>query len=308
MIPTRNDVEAAAHRIGAYVRVTPYLDRVSLPGISHPVDLKLELLQHTNSFKPRGAFNRVLTEHVPAAGLIAASGGNHGAAIAYVARALGHRAEVFVPATSPPMKADRIRGYGATVVSGGDRYDDAQAAADIRQVETGALMVHPYDHAATVAGAGTCGREVEQQSHGIDTVLVATGGGGLTAGTATWFAGRSRVVSVEPETSQSLAAALRAGERVTVEVEGVAIDSLGTSRVGEVPFACAQAYGVEPVTVTDEAIVRAQRLLWTELRLVVEPGGAAALAALLDGAYRPEPTERVCVVVCGANCDPNTVV
>ena len=308
MIPTRNDVEAAARRIGAYVRVTPYLHRVSLPGISHPVDLKLELLQHTNSFKPRGAFNRVLTEHVPGAGLIAASGGNHGAAIAYVARALGHRAEVFVPATSPPMKADRIRGYGATVVLGGDRYDDAQATADIRQMETGALMVHPYDHAATVAGAGTCGREVEQQSNGIDTVLVATGGGGLTAGTATWFAGRSRVVSVEPETSQSLAAALRAGERVTVEVEGVAIDSLGTRRVGEVPFACAQAYGVDPVIVTDQAIVRAQKLLWSELRLVVEPGGAAALAALLDGAYRPEPTERVCVVVCGANCDPNTVV
>ena len=307
-LPNRADVEAAASRIAPYLRVTPYLAAVSLPGLVRPVDLKLELLQHTGSFKPRGAFNRVLTESVGTAGVIAASGGNHGAAIAYVARALGYRAEVFVPETSPPLKADRIRGYGATVVLVGARYDDAQAAANERQRETGALMVHPYDHGATVAGAGTCGREIDQQSGGIDTVLVATGGGGLTAGTATWFEGRSKVVSVEPETSQCLAAALRAGARVEVPVEGLAIDSLGARRVGAVPFACAQAYGVEAVTVPDDAIRAAQRLIWAELRLVAEPGGAAALAALLSGVYRPESGERVCVVVCGANCDPTTVL
>lgn len=306
---TPADVIAAANRIAPFVRRTPTIrvDPTEMPELPVAVDLKLELFQHTGSFKARGAFNRVLTESVPSAGLITASGGNHGAALAWVARALGHRSQIFVPETSPSMKADRIRSYGADVVLGGARYDDAQAAANERQLVSGALMVHPYDHAATAAGAGTCAYEMEQQLDGIDTVLVATGGGGLMAGTATWFGRRVRVVSVEPETSQCLATALRAGHRVTVPVEGMAIDSLGAKMVGEVPFACAVANGVVGITVPDSAIVAAQQALWRSLRLIVEPGGAAALAALLCGAYGPGVGERIAVIVCGANCDPTSV-
>lgn len=309
-----DDVAAAAARIGTYVRRTPVLTVTpdDLPGLPCEVVLKLELLQHAGSFKPRGAFHRVLTERaagtVPAAGVIAASGGNHGAALALVAQRLGLPAEIFVPASSPPLKADRIRSYGATVVIGGELYDDAQAAADERAAVTGALAVHPYDHPATVAGAGTCARELEEQAGPFDTVLTSTGGGGLTAGTAAWFAGRARVVSVEPASSRCLAAALEAGEVVTVPVAGLAADSLGARRVGAVNFAVARATGVLGVTVRDEAIREAQRALWRALRLVAEPGGAAALAALLSGAYRPAPGERVAVVVCGANCDPTTVL
>jgi threonine dehydratase len=304
------DVEAAARRIARHVRSTPVLELRAgeLPGLAHDVVLKLELLQHTGSFKARGAFHRVLTEHVPAAGVTAASGGNHGAALAYAASTLGHRAEIFVPETSPPMKAARIAALGAHVVLGGARYDDAQAACDAHAAVTGALVVHPFDHPATVAGAGTCARELEAQVGQVDTVLTSTGGGGLTAGTASWFAGRARVVSVEPATSRSMAAALEAGRPVEVEVEGLAIDSLGTRMAGGVTFACCAAYGVVPVTVSDTAIRDAQRVLWRALRLVVEPGGAAALAGLLSGAYQPAPDERVAVVVCGANCDPATVV
>lgn len=309
-----DDVTAAHERIGAHVRRTPVLTLTpaDLPGLPCDVVLKLELLQHAGSFKPRGAFNRVLVEraagHVPDAGVIAASGGNHGAALALVAQRLGLRAEIFVPASSPPLKAERIRSYGATVVIGGELYDDAQAAADERAAATGALMVHPYDHPATVAGAGTCARELEEQAGPFDTVLTSTGGGGLTAGTAAWFAGRAQVVSVEPESSRCLAAALDAGEVVTVPVSGVAADSLGARRVGAVNLAVARATGVRGVTVSNEAIRTAQRALWASLRLVAEPGGAAALAALLSGAYRPSAGERVAVVVCGANCDPTTVV
>ena len=304
------DVEAAAVRIASHVRVTPtvVLRRDEIAGLPCDVVLKLELLQHTGSFKARGAFNRLLTTSVPEAGLVAASGGNHGAAIAYAAAALGYHVEVYVPESSPPMKAARIRSLGADVVLGGAIFDDAYAAAVARVEQTGALMIHPYVHTDTVAGAGTCARELEQQAGPFDTVLVSTGGGGLTGGTASWFAGRARVVSVEPETSCCLHGALAAGRPVPVRVEGLAIDSLGARQVGDVPFACAVAYGVRAVTVTDDAIRAAQRVLWDRLRLVAEPGGAAALAALLSGAYVPGDGERVAVVVCGANCDPSTVV
>jgi threonine dehydratase len=306
---TPADVDAAAQRIARHVRATPVLELRAgeIPGLTHDLVLKLELLQHTGSFKARGAFHRVLTEQVPAAGVTAASGGNHGAALAYAAATLGHRAEIFVPETSPPMKAARIASLGAHVVLGGARYDDAQAACDAHAARTGALVVHPFDHPATVAGAGTCARELESQVGAVDTVLTSTGGGGLTAGTASWFAGRARVVSVEPATSRSMAAALDAGRPVPVEVEGVAIDSLGTRQAGAVTFACCQAYGVVPVTIPDAAIRQAQRALWQGLRLVVEPGGAAALGAILSGAYVPAADERVAVVVCGANCEPDTV-
>ena len=308
-----DDVAAAAERIAPYVRRTPVIELTTddVPGLPVPVVLKLELLQHAGSFKPRGAFNRVVSERaagaVPAAGVIAASGGNHGAALALVAQRLGIRAEIFVPSSSPPMKAERIRSYGATVVVGGELYDDAQQAAEERAAVTGALQVHPFDHVATVAGAGTCAAELASQVDGLDTVLTSTGGGGLTAGTAAWFGRRVRVVSVEPDTSRCLAAALASGEPVAVPVGGIAADSLGARRVGAVNFACAVANGVVAVTVSDDAIRSAQRTLWQTARLVVEPGGAAALAAVLSGAYVPSVGERVAVVVCGANCDPTTV-
>ena len=312
---TPDDVAAARARIAPYVRHTPLLTvgADDLPGLRWPVVLKLELLQHSGSYKPRGAFNRVLTErsagNVPAAGVIAASGGNHGAALALVAQRLGVPAEIYVPSTSPALKAERIRSYGATVVLGGEVFDDAYEAAVRRAAETGALQVHPFDHVATVAGAGTCAAELDDDLGGaVDTVLTSTGGGGLTAGAAAWFADRARVVSVEPDTSRCLAAALEAGEPVTVSVSGLAADSLGARRVGSVNFACAVANGVQAVTVSDGAIRDAQRALWRALRLVVEPGGAAALAAVLSGVYRPAAGERVAVVVCGANCDPADVL
>jgi len=299
---TPDDIERAAERIGARIRRTPVLEHGG-------VLLKLELLQHAGSFKPRGAFNRVLVEReIPTAGLIAASGGNHGAALAFVGMSLGLPVEIFLPVTSPAVKRANIERFGARVTAVDGYYDDAQAAAAIRQAESGALMVHPFDHPATVAGQGTMARELEQQVGAIDTLLVANGGGGFIAGQAAWYQSRIKVVSVEPESSQCLRAALTRGEPVDVPVGGVAADSLGARRLGEVPWSIVREHVAEAVTVTDDAIRAAQRELWTDLRLVVEPGGATAWAALREGAYRPRPGERVVVVVCGSNCDPATVV
>lgn len=308
---TPDDIEIAAKRIEPYVRRTPVL-AVRGADLDLPIDvqLKLELLQHAGSFKPRGAFNRVLVarDEVPAAGLVAASGGNHGAAVAFVARQLGMRAEVFVPSTSPQMKRDRIAQLGAVVHVVEGIYDDAQAAATAHQTTTGALAVHPYDHPDVVAGQGTMSRELEQQVGEFDTLIVASGGGGFTAGQAAWFESRVRVISVEPETSQCLRAARQAGEPVTVDVAGVAADSLGARRLGEVAWSVVRHHVADAVVVSDDAIRAAQRQLWDRLRLIVEPGGAAALAAIHTGAYRPAADERVVVVVCGANCDPASVV
>ncbi|MCE9623571.1 MAG: threonine/serine dehydratase [Actinomycetia bacterium] len=310
---TPADIRAAAQRIAGRVRVTPIMQvaasEFDLP-FANTLTLKLELLQHVGSFKSRGAFNRVLAAGpLPEAGLIAASGGNHGAAVAFVARALGIRAEVFVPSSSPAMKRDRIASLGATVNVVDGLYDDAQAAAIQRQAETGALAVHPFEHPDVVAGQGTMSLELEAQMApaGFDTLLVATGGGGFTAGQAAWFEGRKRVVSVEPTTSQCLNAARIAGEPVDVTVAGVASDSLGARRLGSVAWSIVGPYVSHSVTVDDDAIRAAQRLLWDRLRLIVEPGGATAFAALHSGAYVPEPDERIVVVVCGANCDPATV-
>jgi threonine dehydratase len=302
----RDDVEVAAKRVAGRVRVTPVieLERGAL-GLASPVALKLELLQHTGSFKPRGAFNRVLADVVPAAGLVAASGGNHGLAVAYVARELAVPAEVFVPTSSSPVKVARLRLYGVRVTVVGDYYADAFAASQERAAVSGALTVHAYDQPETVAGQGTVGRELDRQLPGVDTVLVAVGGGGLVGGIAAWYAGRARVVSVEPETIPTLAAAVAAGHPVDVGVSGVAADSLGARRIGAIGFATACLAGVRPVLVPDEAILAARQRLWDDLRLAVEPGGATALAALTSGAYRPEPGERVAVVVCGGNTDPS---
>lgn len=295
------DIEEAAERIGTRIRRTPVLEHDG-------VILKLELLQHAGSFKPRGAFNRVLSEPtLPAAGLIAASGGNHGAALAFVGKSLGVPVEIFLPSTSPVLKRANIERFGARVTAVEGYYDDAQTAATERQRVTGALMVHPFDHPATVAGQGTMARELEQQVGPIDTLLVATGGGGFTAGQAAWYRSRVKVVSVEPENSQCLRAALLAGHPVEVPVSGAAADSLGARRLGEIPWSIVREHVAEALVVPDDAIRAAQRELWNELRLVVEPGGAAAWAALRSGAYRPRPDERIVVVVCGSNCDPTTV-
>jgi threonine dehydratase len=298
---TPDDVERAAARIDGYVRRTPVLEHDG-------VWLKLELLQHTGSFKPRGAFNRMLSEQLPAAGVIAASGGNHGAAVAYAASLLRVPAEVVMPSTSPTLKRKLIERYGARAVVVDGYYDDAQRVAEERRERSGALMLHPFDHPATVAGQGTMSRELEAQLGGLDTLVVATGGGGFTAGQAAWFAGRVRVVSVEPESSQCLRAALEAGAPVEVGVGGVAADSLGAKRIGNAPWEVVRRYVDDAVVVSDDEIRTTQRAIWDELRLISEPGGAAAMAAIRSGAYRPARGERVAVAVCGSNCDPATIV
>jgi threonine dehydratase len=298
---TPDDIERAAERIGGRVRRTPVVEH-------GPLTLKLELLQHAGSFKTRGAFNRVLSEPaLPPAGLITASGGNHGAALSYVGSQLGVVTEVFMPSTSPAIKRSNIERFGATVTVIDGYYDDAQQAANERQLQSGAVMIHPYDHPATVAGQGTMSREIDEQVGGFDTLVVATGGGGFTAGQAAWFRDRVRIVSVEPETSQCLRAAKLAGEPVEVSVSGVAADSLGARRIGAVPWSIVRHFVDEAVVVSDDDIRTAQRELWDAFRLIVEPGGAAALAALRSGAYTPSAGERLVVVVCGSNCDPATV-
>ena len=298
---TPDDIDQAAARIDGFVRCTPVIEHDGLW-------LKLELLQHAGSFKPRGAFNRLLSEDtIPAAGVITASGGNHGAAVAYAAARLGVGAEVMIPSTSPLVKRALIARYGAAVTVVDGYYDDAQAAAEERQAETGALMLHPFDHPATVAGQGTMARELEQQLGSIDTLVVASGGGGFTAGQAAWFGDRVRIVSVEPESSQCLRAALAADTPIDVAVAGIAADSLGAKRVGAVPWAVIRRHVDAAVVVSDDDIRAAQLAIWNELRLISEPGGAAAFAAIRAGSYRPAAGERVVVAVCGSNCDPVTV-
>jgi threonine dehydratase len=306
---SRTDIAVAAARIAGYVRHTPllYLAAEEL-GLGCPVTLKLELLQHAGSFKPRGAFNRMLSARLPPAGVIAASGGNHGAAVAYAARALGVGAEIFVPALTPALKVARIAGYGAHVVQTGATYADALAASRDRLAETGALEVHAYDHPDVLAGQGTVGREFEHDAPELTHVLVATGGGGLIGGIAAWYAGSARVVSVEPEGCPTLYDALRVGHPVEAPVGGLAADSLGARQVGGLMFPIAQAHVAAAVLVPDTAIAAAQRLIWDRLRLIAEPGGATALAALLCSAFTPPDGAHVGVLVCGANTDPAKVV
>jgi threonine dehydratase len=270
--------------------------------------LKLELLQHAGSFKPRGALNHMLSVNLSKAGVIAASGGNHGAAVAYAARALGVRAEIFVPTVTPAMKVARITSYGARAVQIGVTYAEALAASRERQAETGAQEVHAYDHPDVLAGQGTVGREFEHDAPELTHVLVATGGGGLIGGIAAWYAGSAQVISVEPEGCPALHDALRAGRPVEAPVGGLAADSLGARQVGGLMFPIAQALVAAAVLVPDSAIAAAQRLIWDRLRLVAEPGGATALAALLCGSFRPPEGARVGVLVCGANTDPAKVV
>jgi threonine dehydratase len=323
MTVSYEDVVSAAERIGGHVLRTPVLE------IAPGRFLKLEQLQHSGSFKVRGAFNRILSAgELPEDGVIAASGGNHGLAVAYAARALGIRAEIFVPEVTSPVKLAGLRALGAHVTQTGAIYSEAAEAAAKRAAETGALKVHAYDQPEVVAGQGTTGLELMAQTGGVDTVLAAVGGGGFAAGVAVGarlltgssgssglpghvgaggFAGRPKLVAVEPERIPTLHEALKAGGPVPVEVSGIAADALGASRLGDLAYDILSRARPRSVLVTDDAIVAARRTLWEEHHLVAEHAGATAYAALLSGVYVPEPGERVAVLVCGANTDTATL-
>jgi threonine dehydratase len=299
----RASIEKTYETIRLHLRVTPIVETAAgdLGVASGALTLKLESLQHSGSFKARGAFANLLLREIPAAGVVAASGGNHGAAVAYAAMRLHVRAKIFVPTVSSPAKIARIRGYGADLVVGGERYADALAASEAWTRESGALPVHAFDQAETLLGQGTLALELERQQPRLDTVLVAVGGGGLIGGIAAWYAGRARVIGVEPEAAPTLFEALKAGRPVDAPAGGVAADSLAPRRVGELMFPIARAHVERVVLVSDDAIRHAQRTLWESLRVVVEPGGAAGLAALLAGEYVPAAGERVGVVLSGGN-------
>jgi threonine dehydratase len=300
---------AAVHRVvRPHVRRTPVVEvdgaDFGLAGRLHLL-FKLELLQHTGSFKPRGAFANLLTRAVPPAGVAAASGGNHGVAVAFAAHRVGVPARVFVPTVASAVKLERIRGYGAELVIEGDRYADALAASERWLATSGAMPVHAYDQAETLLGAGSLGAELEAEVGEVDTVLIAVGGGGLLGGVAAWYADtpkrRPRLVGVEPRLAPTLTRALEAGRPVDAEAGGIAADSLAPRRVGTLMFPFARDHVERVVLVEDDGIAAAQRALWRVLRVAAEPGGAAAFAALLSGSYRPAEGERVAVVICGGN-------
>lgn len=311
-IDWRQDIEAAAQRI--HERAPHFLRRTplwKLPGRALGIEvpgvelwLKLEHLQVGGSFKARGMMNRLLANEIPASGAIVASGGNAGIATAAAAQALGVHCEVFLPTVSPEAKRVKLRALGATVVVGGEGYADALAACLERQREIGALLTHAYDQAEVVAGAGTLGREIEEEGGLPDAVLVSVGGGGLIGGLAAWFEQRSRVVALEPERAPTLFRAREAGEPVDVEVGGVAADSLGARRIGAFAWDITQRQVRDALLLPDEAIRAAQLWLWKELKLAVEPAAALPLAALHAGAYAPREGEKICLIVCGANVDP----
>ncbi|HEY3939769.1 MAG TPA: threonine/serine dehydratase [Bryobacteraceae bacterium] len=307
---TPDNISRTYRIIQPYIRRTPV---VTVSGAdfglaAFPLTFKLELLQHAGSFKSRGAFANLLIRQIPSAGVIAASGGNHGVAVAYAAQKLGIRAKIFVPTVTPAGKLARLRDYGAEVAIGGARYADALAVSEVWAKQSGALPVHAYDQLETLLGQGTTGLEFGQQAPDLDTLLVAVGGGGLIGGIATWFGNRVlrgglRIIGVEPVAAPTLSKALAAGQPVDAEAGGIAADSLAPRRVGELMFPVAKECVERVILVTDEAIQAAQRALWSVARLAAEPGGAAAFAAVLSASYQPQTNERVGVLVCGGNTD-----
>ncbi len=315
----RDEIERAAQRLDAYrgtfLRETP-LWKLSPQALGLPASvaergvevwLKLEHLQVSGSFKARGMMNRLLANEIPSSGVVVASGGNAGIATAAAARALDVRCEVFLPGVSPEAKRARLRVLGAEVTVVGDVYSDALAACLARQHESGALLTHAYDQPEVVAGAGTLGREIEAQGGLPDSVLASVGGGGLIGGVAAWFAGRCRVIALEPERAPTLFRAREAGEPVDVDVGGVAADSLGARRIGAIAWEIAQRHVHDAMLLSDDAIKAAQYWLWREMKLAVEPAAALPLAALQTGAYAPAAGEKICLIVCGANVDPATL-
>lgn len=305
---SRKEVEAAWALIRPHVRRTPVIELAAGSlGIAAPLALKLESLQLSGSFKGRGAFHKLLASKVPAAGIAAASGGNHGAAAAYAARALGHKAEIFVPTVASSTKVARLKTYGAVVHQIGAVYAEARAASEKRAAETGALIVPAYEDPVVFAGAGSVALEFAEQAK-FDTLLVAVGGGGLIAGCAAAIGAGTKIVAVETEGTPTLHEALKAGWPVDVNISGIAADALGASRIGTPNFEVAQKLVRESVLVSDDAVRAAQRALWEELRVVAEPAGATGLAALMAGSYTPAAGEWVATLVCGANTDPGSVV
>lgn len=308
--PAPDAISAAAHLIATYIRHTPVLSvEANALGLPCPVTLKLEHTQITGSFKLRGAFFNMLTLDVPDVGVVAASGGNHGAAVAYAATALGHKSRIFVPATiAKEEKLKRMRDFGGEVIltdgSVGACMEEYAAYAET----SGALSVHPYDTIPTLTGQGTLAREIEAQVDGIDTVIVATGGGGLIGGIAAWFRDRVKIVSVETEGTNTLEKSLREGPEIDVPASGIAAGSLGGPRLGVDSFALIKEFVNEAVVLPDTEVFTAATRLWDATRLIGEPGSAVALAALTSGAYRPEKDERVCVVMCGGNAEPDWFV
>lgn len=300
MTITRAAINEAATRIAPFIRRTPVME-IAVPGFEKPVCLKLELFQHTGSFKPRGAFANLVDAKIPKAGVAAASGGNHGAAVAYAANVLGIKARIFVPTISSPAKVARIASYGATIVQEGANYQAALALCQNYVRDSGAMNIHAYDMETTLAGQGTLGRELEEQAPDLDRILVAVGGGGLIGGIASWYQAKSKIIGVESETCNCLHAALAAGNTITIKPSGLATDSLGASSAGSLMFPIAQNFVGHVALVSDENIRNAQRWLWTHAQIVTEPGGATAFAALLSGSYKPAKGERVGVIVCGAN-------
>ena len=299
----RESIGATEQIIRPHIRRTPVIEAkgadFGLGSVS--LILKLELLQHSGSFKARGAFANLLLRTIPEAGVVAASGGNHGAAVAFAANKLGVPAKIFVPIVASREKIERIRSYGADLVVTGKRYADALAASERWTAESGALPIHAYDQHETLLGAGSVALELEQQSSGLDSLLVAVGGGGLIGGVASWYANRTKIVGIEPEAAPTLHNALQAGRPVDSPAGGIAADSLAPKRVGELMFPIAQKYVHDVLLVTDAEIQQAQEALWKVLRIVAEPGGAAAFAALLSGRYQPQRGERLGVLVCGGN-------
>ena len=296
-------IAAAAQRIAPHVRRTPVIaidgEDFGLAGVR--LVFKLEFLQHAGSFKTRGAFNNLLSREIPPAGVVAASGGNHGCAVAFAAMTTGKPATIFIPEVCSPAKIEQIRGYGARLEIGGALYNDALIASEAHARSSGALPIHAYDQPQTMQGQGTVAMEFEEQAPALDAVLVAVGGGGLIGGMAAWYTGRVPVIGVEPAAAPTLTRALEAGAPVDAPAGGVAADSLAPKRVGALMFPIAQRYIERTVLVSDDAIRDAQRALWKTLRIVAEPGGAAALAALTSGAWKPKPGQSVGVLLCGAN-------
>jgi len=306
------DIAEAHARIRPYIRRTPIMEAALAEAPGARVFFKLEFTQHAGSFKSRGAFNNLLSREIPAAGVTAASGGNHGIAVAQAARRLGCSARIFVPEISAKVKVDAIRSTGCELIIGGARYADAQVSCDAYASQSGALLVHPIDSVATISGQGTLAKEWEEDHRALgwdklDTVLVGVGGGGLIAGMAAWWRGRVKVVSVEPEGSRCLQAALQAGHPVDVPVESIAADSLGARRAGDLVFEIAKYAVADSILVADDAIQQAQQLLLRDYRIISEPGGAAALGALISGRYTPQQGERVGVLLCGGNVDPTKI-
>jgi threonine dehydratase len=302
-VVNRHGIRIVEPLIRPYLRHTPAItvDRADFGLPPGPLVLKLEQLQHAGSFKARGAFANLLLRDIPASGVVAASGGNHGAAVAFAARALGIPARIYVPHVSSPAKIARIRGYGADLVVTGSTYADALAASQEWAAGSGALPIHAYDQAETMLGAGTLAMELAGQAPGATRVLASVGGGGLLGGVAAWYAGQAQVVGVEPNGAATLTAAMRAGRPADAEVGSVAVDSLAPRRIGELTFAIIRQNAAQVLLVDDDAILRTQQLLWETLRVVAEPGGCAALAALVSGRCEPAPGETVAVVISGAN-------